>query len=167
MGCNFCDDCSDCTVGYGLGCSAWDDAEHDSETVAYATRFEDQFPYDDDGPQDNDMLDSDHKNERFVCEDETGMGVDEMYCVSCGESVQKGWKVCPECGTPIPKLLCEHCGKKLKRKWSYCPYCGCIAGAQEPAWAHSEQTPMNANTDGQSQKTPSISSSVYDDDIPF
>lgn len=43
MGCNLCDDCSECTCGYDIECGAWSEYHSASER---RSRFDDYFDYD-------------------------------------------------------------------------------------------------------------------------
>ncbi len=46
-----------------------------------------------------------------------------IKCPSCGEEVDKDWKVCPGCTGKL-KNVCESCGKELKPNWKACPASG-------------------------------------------
>lgn len=84
MGCNFCDSCSDCTVGDALDCGMWEPEEHrDSDSN-----------YDYDGSYD-------------YCEDTDDEVVsmsasEEQHCVKCGGKVADEWSHCPRCGSLVP-----------------------------------------------------------------
>lgn len=64
MGCNFCDDCSDCTVGGDIDCGAWDPDEHREEHFAY-----------------------DYDDEYHDKAEDMDVGK-EQHCTNCGEPAQ-------------------------------------------------------------------------------
>lgn len=159
MGCSFCDDCADCTVGGGLDCSEWDPAEHRGS-------FYDDDWYDDwhedetgeeqfsrsTGAEDFLVIDENERKERS----------DDLHCVGCGEEVRSEWNYCLKCGAAIPIRYCTGCGEKLITVWKYCPMCG---KAISPDAQPSGTSPFVACAPA----APVIdaSCSVYDDDIPY
>jgi formylglycine-generating enzyme required for sulfatase activity len=46
-----------------------------------------------------------------------------FYCPTCGEPVDKGWKLCPACEYPLMSTVCPECFKKVKEHWKRCPFC--------------------------------------------
>lgn len=46
-----------------------------------------------------------------------------MRCAGCGESVQTGWAVCPQCGAKL-RACCENCGAPVQPGWKMCAQCG-------------------------------------------
>lgn len=145
MGCNFCDDCKDCTVGEGLDCGSWEPAYEDGRLDQDDDRYsDDEVRSYDDGFRENNS------------------GIDNgLHCVSCGASIRLGWKYCLRCGESIPKKYCVSCGSVVADDWDYCPKCG--SSIPESSY---EITPASYIS------TPDTSiigaaSSAYDDDIPF
>ncbi len=51
-------------------------------------------------------------------------------CPNCHEIVEKGWVLCPQCGTALPRL-CANCGKPLTRRADKCMNCGAIIEREE------------------------------------
>jgi len=51
-------------------------------------------------------------------------------CPNCHEIVEKGWVLCPQCGTALPRL-CANCGKPLTERTDKCMNCGAIIERQE------------------------------------
>ena len=51
-------------------------------------------------------------------------------CPNCHEIVEKGWILCPQCGTALPRL-CANCGKPLTERVDKCMNCGAIIEKQE------------------------------------
>ena len=51
-------------------------------------------------------------------------------CPNCHEIVEKGWILCPQCGTALPRL-CANCGKPLSERADKCMNCGAIIERQE------------------------------------
>lgn len=100
MGCNFCDDCSDCTVGGDIDCGAWDPDEHREEHFAY-----------------------DYDDEYHDKAEDMDVGK-EQHCVNCGELAQLDWSYCLSCGAALPKKHCVKCGERVASDWGYCPWCG-------------------------------------------
>ncbi|MDD2388978.1 MAG: SUMF1/EgtB/PvdO family nonheme iron enzyme [Desulfobacterales bacterium] len=50
--------------------------------------------------------------------------IPSLICPSCGESVEKGWSICPCCETSlIRQLICPECKKTVKEHWKRCPVC--------------------------------------------
>lgn len=48
-----------------------------------------------------------------------------VECQNCHNSVKKGSKFCPECGSPLPTAkFCSNCGNKLNDGAKFCPECG-------------------------------------------
>ncbi len=51
--------------------------------------------------------------------------VDETTCPSCGASISKTAKFCPECGQKMAaSKFCVECGSKLSANAKFCPECG-------------------------------------------
>lgn len=174
MGCNFSDDCSECRVGYGLGCDQWDSVEHDSEIMEVAGRFDDPFSCYDQTSSEHDNADYGYDDDCPVSENEVKVETGKLHCVACGERLRKSWMVCPKCGKPIQKKRCQNCGKKLKQKWSYCPNCGqpITATIERARTIGLRPTPQQTSRPFDIRSfndlvSPSAPSSVYDDDIPF
>lgn len=44
-------------------------------------------------------------------------------CKTCGASVKKNYRVCPECGSTL-KSGCPNCGCDIEPGWVACPQCG-------------------------------------------
>lgn len=52
-------------------------------------------------------------------------------CPHCGQSVERGWTLCPYCSKDIPPaaaqppadMECPSCGKRVKAGWKMCPHC--------------------------------------------
>lgn len=146
MGCNLCDECSDCTVGKSIDCSSWDDAHRNEDKDEDDDFFYDTSCYD--------------KEDE---EEETGMSVGrERYCVNCGTLVQLDWKYCFACGASLPEKHCVECGKEVDSDWDYCPWCGSELPDKIDAdtHVHPQATPTP-------KPWPVVDASVYDEDIPF
>jgi predicted RNA-binding Zn-ribbon protein involved in translation (DUF1610 family) len=48
-------------------------------------------------------------------------------CPDCNNEIEdRGWKVCPRCGTQLSNI-CESCGEELELGWDHCPECGSSA----------------------------------------
>ncbi len=45
-----------------------------------------------------------------------------MKCAKCSAQVEKGFVVCPSCGTKL-KSVCQQCGAVLQPSWRVCPHC--------------------------------------------
>ena len=117
MGCNLCDDCSECTVGGSIGCGEWDPDEHrdssDSDYYEYYWGHGDE--YDDDEEYEDD--DEEYDEDEIDC----GRG---SHCANCGAIVLVRWNYCMACGAPISKKFCVNCGERVAEGWEYCPQCG-------------------------------------------
>lgn len=151
MGCSFCDDCADCTVGRGLDCDNWDSSEHGQSV-------DDDDWYEDDAwggsCEDTPSLNSSTEAETR-----------EWHCTTCGESVRPDWKYCLKCGAPVYARYCVNCGGAIEGNWRYCPACG------EPIPAKA-QLDISRYTMSRLPIAPGPSSvlaseRVDDDDIPF
>lgn len=44
-------------------------------------------------------------------------------CQKCSAQVERGWKLCPRCGTSL-ESNCVACGEALQADWKMCPHCG-------------------------------------------
>lgn len=110
MGCNFCDDCSECTAGCGIGCGGWEPTEQNG---GLRHSCDDWYDYDYDYEYDN------YRDEARMGEEEKIDGEsDRRYCVHCGRRVEKSWNYCLRCGTEIPpgiKTLSFMTGSIAKR----------------------------------------------------
>ncbi|MEN8154024.1 MAG: zinc ribbon domain-containing protein [Acidobacteriota bacterium] len=49
--------------------------------------------------------------------------VKKLKCDVCGESVEEGWDICPNCENSLVLNMCD-CGLKIKPYWQVCPECG-------------------------------------------
>ena len=48
-----------------------------------------------------------------------------LTCASCGASISKSAKFCPECGNKLAvKKFCPECGKEISATSKFCPECG-------------------------------------------
>jgi len=47
----------------------------------------------------------------------------ELKCHHCGEKVEVGWDLCPNCENALMFDMC-HCGEKIQPHWKVCPACG-------------------------------------------
>lgn len=149
MGCSFCDDCADCTVGGGLDCSEWDPAEHRGS-------FYDDDWYDDWHEDETGEEQFSRSTGAEECDQERQVA--ESRCASCGEDIQPGWNYCIKCGTAVFAQYCTGCGKVIAEEWNYCPACGRLARRQVKqgaAMSTGVYTPLGPG------------SSWYDDDIPW
>lgn len=145
MGCNFCDSCSDCTVGDALDCGMWEPEEHRNS----------DSNYDYDGSYD-------------YCEDADDEVVsmsasEEQHCVKCGAAARLDWNYCLACGAPLPEKHCVKCGGKVADEWSHCPRCGSLV----PSSYEGVPAPPSPIAPPSIRPSADASVSVYDDDIPF
>lgn len=86
MGCNLCDECSDCTVGDALDCGMWDPEGHQTSNSSW------DYDYD----SDSDCCE-------YTCDEVVGMSInEEQHCVKCGGKVADEWSHCPRCGSLVP-----------------------------------------------------------------
>lgn len=149
MGCNLCDDCSECTVGDAIDCGGWDEVEHRRRNHDYYDDYDSYLEYDSGYECDDDEQSS---------EEEGDMNANsELYCVCCGTKVRENWRYCLRCGTSIPEKHCVRCGRAVDNDWEYCPKCGSSipnAVDEAPSAAPPVQTIMSP-------------SSVFDEEIPF
>jgi formylglycine-generating enzyme required for sulfatase activity len=51
------------------------------------------------------------------------MSEERKLCLSCGEPVKPGWKICPACESPLSGAACPGCGRPVKEYWKRCPEC--------------------------------------------
>ena len=61
---------------------------------------------------------------------------ERIFCLSCGQAIQKDAKFCSHCGAPVRSQdtvapasqgstrLCLTCGRSYPSEYSFCPYCG-------------------------------------------
>ena len=47
----------------------------------------------------------------------------KVKCISCGNNVNKEYKICPYCGNSLDSK-CSKCGTKISPNWILCPKCG-------------------------------------------
>lgn len=104
MGCNHCDDCSECSVGGGLGCDLWEPSGNSHDDW-----MDEQSYGDDDYGWD-------------IEEDETDDGPDLKYCVHCGRRVGDTWRYCLRCGAEIPSDVSERPASPERPPWLSPPW---------------------------------------------
>lgn len=153
MGCQFCDDCCDCTVGVAIGCSAWDDLDP-SEKQDRDDIFED-WSWEDCSERDLEGYGAERDDGE---DEEEHMMSTDLFCTECGAAISIKWKYCLKCGAHIEESKhCIECGKKLDFDWIYCPWCG------EKVPEASERASLNNAV----QLVPVVDAAIYDEDIPF
>jgi RNA polymerase subunit RPABC4/transcription elongation factor Spt4 len=47
-----------------------------------------------------------------------------LECPECGEELEEGFEICPNCGYELKPISCPKCGKEISRSFNLCPYCG-------------------------------------------
>ncbi|MDR0840589.1 MAG: zinc ribbon domain-containing protein [Christensenellaceae bacterium] len=46
-----------------------------------------------------------------------------LRCARCGQTVEAGYNVCPQCGEPL-QYTCQACGMPVQPQWNVCAKCG-------------------------------------------
>lgn len=149
MGCNFCDDCSDCTVGEALDCGEWDPDEHRESRDDY---YDDCYDYNDDEYNEDNCDEVNNMSE--------GAG---RHCVNCGASASMDWNFCLACGAELPEKHCVRCGRIVADDWEYCPYCGSSIPIKTSIFM---QTPQES-VSGSMPSIDDVPVAYDDSDMPF
>jgi len=55
-----------------------------------------------------------------------------LRCGSCGEGLERDFRVCPGCGTALT-AVCSKCRREMRSTWRFCPGCGKASGRKERA----------------------------------
>jgi RNA polymerase subunit RPABC4/transcription elongation factor Spt4 len=69
---------------------------------------------------------------------------EKIFCLSCGQAIQKEARFCPFCGASVrsretsapagqsPTRLCLACGRSYPNEFSFCPHCGSYPTTSPP-----------------------------------
>lgn len=149
LGCNLCDDCSECTVGGSFDCGGWDPDERKESRDFCDYDTGECYDIDYDG-------DADYEEVREVAVIDAERN---QYCKNCYAPTAANWSYCPACGTFLSYKYCISCDwKTTEVNWKFCPRCGSML--HDP---RADLRPIHIPPD-----TPIPEEYAYDDsDIPF